>query len=173
MAEVTISNIKNRIYNFDKWVVLLLITMPLILIAFDDWNVRTSISNYVYMKHNQVYYFLLIIGSTMFAYNGALWRKNYQILLGATLLGVALTPHKEYVILHSISAGLFFLGSIFVMIYYSSKKQRIYKIYVGLFITVVMLLHFILKAYSLFYAEWLGILPIAIHYLGESKGIVD
>lgn len=173
MAEVTISNIKNRIYNFDKWVVFLLIIMPLILVGFDDWNVRSSISNYAYMEHNQVYYFLLIIGSTMFAYNGALWRKNYQMLLGATLLGVALTPHKDYIVSHAVFAGLFFIGSIFVMIYHSSKEQRIYKVYVGVFITAAMLLHFVANAYSLFYAEWLGIVPIAVHYLGESKGIVD
>lgn len=166
-------SVRNRIFNYDKWLVLLLITMPLILVAFDNWQVRPSISNYVYMQHNQVYYFLLIISASMFGYSGALWLKNYNILLGVALLGVALTPHLQYPTLHFSFAIAFFLGSVFVMIYYSSKKQRKFKIIAGVIILLAMLFHFAFNTFSLFYAEWIGIIPIAIHYIGESLNIID
>lgn len=166
-------SIRNRLFNYDKWLVILLTTMPIILMAFDNWNVRTSISNYVYMKHNQVFYFLLIIAASMFGYSGAIWLKNYNILLGVALAGVALTPHLEYPIIHYVFAIGFFLGSVFVMIYYSSKQQRKFKIIAGILIVIAMLLHFVFKIYSLFWAEWIGIIPIAIHYLGESLNIID
>ena len=166
-------SVRNRIFNYDKWLVLLLITMPIILISFDGWQVRPSISNYVYMQHNQVFYFLLIIAASMFGYSGALWLKNYNILLGALLLGVALTPHLQFPIIHFTFAGLFFLGSVFVMIYYSSKHQGKFKIIAGIIIIAAMLLHFVFNTFSLFYAEWIGIIPIAIHYIGETLNIID
>lgn len=164
---------RNRIFRYEIWIVVLLILMPLILIAFDNGNTRSSISNYVYMTNNQVFYFLLFLAASMFGNNGALWLKNYNILLGTFLAGVALTPHLEFPIIHQLFAALFFAGSIFVMIFFSSKEQRKYKIYAGIFITIGMLGHFATNWYSLFWAEWIGMLPICIHFIGESKGKID
>ena len=164
---------KNRIFRYEIWIVALLILMPIILILFDGGNVRPSISNYVYMEHNQVFYFLLFLAASMFGNNGAIWLKNYNIFIGIFLAGIALTPHEQFTIIHFIFAGLFFASSVFVMIYYSSKKQRIHKIYAGIFILLAMFGHFALNLYSLFYAEWISILPICIHFIGESKNVVD
>ena len=168
-----LKRIHKRLFNYEIWIATMLVLMPLILITFDGGNIRSSVSNYVYMEHNQVYYLILFSAATLFSNNGALWVKNYNIVLGLLLAGVALTPHLEFPIIHQVLAAVFFAGSVFVMIFYSSKKQRKYKIYAGAFIIVGMLGHFVLGVYSLFYAEWIGIVPIAIHYLGESKGIVD
>jgi len=168
-----IKSVRKRVYNYDKWVVLLLITMPLILLGFNGWEMKQSISAFVYMENNQVFYFLFFIAASMFGYNGALWLKNYQILLGAALAGIALTPHLEYELAHNIFAVGFFLGSIYIMIKHSSKEQRPFKIIAGAFIVFGMLGHFAVGWYSLFWAEWIGMLPIAIHYVGESLNIID
>ena len=164
---------QNRIFRYEIWIAPLLLFMPIILIGFDYGNIRSSLSDYVYMKHNQVFYFLMFLAATMFSNNGALWVKNYNIVLGALLAGVALTPYLEYPIPHYIFAAGFFLGSVIVMILFSSKSQRIYKIYAGVFIVLGMWGHFIMNWYSLFYAEWLGMLPICIHFIGESKGKIN
>ncbi|SFS30874.1 DUF7103 family protein [Lutibacter maritimus] len=166
-------NLRNRLFNYEKWLVVLLLTMPIVLIAFDNGIVRNSISNYVYMQHNQVYYFLLIISASMFGYSGAIWRKNYNIILGALLAGVVLTPHLSFPTLHFTLAGLFFAYSIVVMILYSSKEQRKFKIYAAAFIVIGMLGHFVFEWYSLLIAEWLGVVPIAIHFIGETLGKID
>ena len=100
---------RNRIFRYEIWIVVLLILMPLILIAFDNGNTRGSISNYVYMTNNQVFYFLLFLAASMFGNNGALWLKNYNILLGVFLAGVALTPHLQFPIIHQLFAALFLL----------------------------------------------------------------
>jgi hypothetical protein len=168
-----LSIFQKRVFRYEIGLAVMLLFMPIILILFDGGIVRDSISDYVYMKHNQIYFFLLFVASTMFANNGALWVKRYNILLGISLAIIALTPHKEFQFLHFSFAALFFLGSVFVMIVFSSKKQRIYKIYAGILILLGMLGHYIFDLYSLFYAEWIGIVPICIHFIGESSNKVD
>lgn len=167
------SNFRSRTFKYEIWIVALLLFMPLLLMAFDGGNIRPSISDYVYMEHNQVFYFLLFLAASMFGNNGALWVKNYNILLGMALAGIALTPYLQFPVIHYAFATMFFVGSVFVMVFYSSSKQRKYKIYAGILIIVVIAGSIFGDLYSLLIAEWLGIVPISIHFLGESKGVVD
>jgi hypothetical protein len=160
---------QNRLFNYEKYIALLMLLMPFILIAFDNGIIRNSISNYVYMQHNQIYYGLLFTTSGMFMVNGAIWRKNYNILLGALLAGVALTPHLSYSILHNSLAAAFFEISCIVMVFYSTKKQLWYKVAAAIFINFALIGCILFNWYTLLVAEFLGILPITIHYLFESK----
>lgn len=150
-----------------------MLSMVFIFIALDKGIVRDSISNYVYMQHNQVYYGLLFTTSGMFMVNGAIWRKNYNIVLGALLAGIALTPHLEFPTLHTILAAAFFEISCIVMVFYSTKKQLWYKVAAAIFINFALIGCVLFGWYTLLVAEFLGILPITIHYLFESKNKID
>ena len=151
----------------------LLLFIPLILILATR-EIRPSISNYAYSSMNHLFATLLTIAGTMFIFNGTAYNSRwYNIVLGLSLIGVALTPHYDFPILHYAFASLFFLGSIVVMIVFSSKEQKPLKVYFGSLIIIGLLGHFWCNFYSLFWAEWIGMLPITIHYLGESTGKLD
>lgn len=164
--------LKKRITNLYTIKAVLLLFMPLILIIVSG-EVRPSISDYVYSDSIAVFIMLLTIASTLFVNNGITQRKWYNIILGASLLGVALTPHLHYPFLHYLFAIIFFAGSVFVMIFYSSKKQRIYKIIAGAIVVLAMLGALLFNWYSLLIAEWIGLVPICIHFIGEALEKID
>ncbi|WP_271407419.1 DUF7103 family protein, partial [Tenacibaculum soleae] len=74
---------------------------------------------------------------------------------------------------HYLFAIIFFAGSVFVMIFYSSKKQRIYKVIAGIIVVLAMLGTFLFNWYSLLIAEWIGLLPICVHFIGETLNKID
>lgn len=151
----------------------LLLFIPLILILATG-EIRPSISNYAYSNLNYLFATLLTIAGTMFIFNGTAYNTRwYNIALGLSLIGIALTPHYDFPILHYTFAAIFFLGSMAVMVLFSSKEQLRLKIYFSAIVFLALLGHFIFKTYSLFWAEWIGMLPITIHYLGESTGKLD
>jgi hypothetical protein len=144
--------------------------LPLILILIDG-GVRPSISDYYYMDSNHWFVSLLTIASMIFANSGVVDnKKSYNIVLGVLLWVVAVTPYRTISIMHTLSAGIFFFGSVYVMIRYSNKAQRKYMWMIGSLIIFGMLGHFLFKLYSLFWAEWIGLLPISVHFIGESLG---
>lgn len=168
-----IDELRKRLTKLELILSALLFFTPGILILLDG-DVRPSISNYAYSGKREWYVFLITLAASMFIYNGTAWRKKwYNIILGCTLAGVVLTPHLDLPITHKIFTILFFAGSVFVMIFFSSKKQRIYKITAGIIITSGITGHYIFEWYSVFWAEWIGILPICVHFIGESLGKVD
>lgn len=166
------NNVLKRFSNLESILAALLICLPLILVL-SSGEFRSSISDYAYSEVSQLFSGLIWFTSSMFIYNGFVRRKWYNVVLGLSLIAVALTPHLDFPFLHYSSAALFFLGSVFVMIYFSSSKQRIFKVFFGLIIFLSLLIHFLFNLYSLFFAEWIGILPISIHFIGESLNKLD
>ena len=168
-----IDKLRKRLMTLEIILSGLLVLTPAILIWLDG-SIRSSISNYAYSHKSEWFVFLITLASSMFIYNGTAWKaKWYNIVLGITLAGIVLTPHLEFSITHLIFAILFFAGSVFVMIYFSSKKQRLFKIIAGVFLSIGIAGFYFFNWYSLFWAEWIGILPICIHFIGESLGKVD
>lgn len=164
---------EKRIIKLEIILATLLLFIPLILIIATG-ELRSSISNYAYSEMNYLFATLLTIAGTMFIFNGTAYNSRwYNIILGCSLIGVGLTPHLDYSIIHYTFASLFFLGSVAVMIGFSSAKQRPLKAYLGSMIILGMIGHFAFNLYSLLWAEWIGILPICIHYMGESTGKLD
>lgn len=148
-----------------------LLFIPLILILVSG-EVRPSISDYAYSEIENVFSGLLWCSAVMFLYNGVLTKKWYNIVLSGALIGVSVTPHLDFPFWHYTFAVLFFIGSVFVMVYFSSAKQRWFKIIAGV-IVLLGLLGSYLNFYSLFYAEWIGLLPITLHYVAESLNKID
>ena len=154
-----------------------LMFLPVFLI-YVDGGIRTSISNYAYSEYSFVFVAFLTFAGSMLIVDGCkddLITKNkwYSIVLGLSLIGVAVTPHKDYSIIHYTFAGIFFIGSLFAMILFSSPKQRLLKMLFGLVIIISMLGHFTFNLYSLLYAEWIGMLPIIINFTGENNNKLD
>lgn len=168
-----IDELRKRLMTLEILLSILLVFTPAILILLDG-SIRSSISNYAYSLKSEWFVFLITLAASMFIYNGTAWKtKWYNIILGIALAGIVLTPHLEFEIIHLIFAILFFAGSVFVMIYFSSKQQRFVKIICGLFLLLGIAGYYVFEWYSLFWAEWIGILPICIHFIGESLGKLD
>jgi hypothetical protein len=164
---------EKRLTKLEVILATLLFFIPLILIICTG-EIRSSISDYAYSNLNFLFATLLSIAGTMFIFNGSAYNLRwYNIILGCSLIGVALTPHLHLPILHYFFAAIFFLGSVFSMIFFSSREQRKIKLIAGAIITIGLAGHFVFNYYSLFWAEWIGIMPICIHYIGESLGKID
>lgn len=168
---------ENRIKKLLNISFIWLIFLPIFLYAVDG-EIRTSISNYAYSEYSFVFVAFLTFTGSMLIVDGCkddLITKNkwYSIVLGLSLIGVSVTPHKDYSILHYSFAGIFFIGSLLAMILFSSPKQRLFKMFMGLIIITSMLGYFVFNWYSLLYAEWIGMLPIIINYTGENNNKID
>lgn len=148
-----------------------LLFTPLILICITG-EIRPSISDYAYSNYKGLFVMLLTIAGMLYLNNSITAKQYHNGFLGLSLLGVALTPHLHYPILHYGFAVFFFLGSVFVMIYFSSAEQRLYKIIAGAVI-VYALVSIYTHGLSILIAEWIGIVPISIHFIGEKLNIID
>lgn len=159
---------EKRITKLEVILAVFLLFIPLVLIAVNG-EIRESISDYAYANHNYFFVLLLAVAGCLFLYNGTIYGKKwYNIALGLSLFAVAVTPHQDYPVLHYLSAGIFFFGSMATMIIFSSAAQRELKIVLGTLIVIALSGHYFFNLYSLLYAEWIGLLPISIHFIGES-----
>ncbi len=177
--------------RFELIIASICILIPLFLIWADNGLIRRSISNYVYMRNSHIFGMLLAVAAMLFIVNGVIYIKMqglreckqqgkwYNIILGAALLGVVLFPHLQYPIPHYISAIIFFGGSAVVIALFNDKEHQ--KIswtiailsLVSLFICSFNALAFVIPGtgwLSLFWAEWISLTVIAIHYMLESLG---
>lgn len=160
-------NIRINTQQFERALSIFLVFISPILIATTG-EFRSSISNYAYSSQSNLFVSLLTIASTMFLYNYTSNNKHwYNIILGLSLLGVALTPHLEYPIWHYNFAGIFFITSIISIGLSSSIYLRKYKWYVSLFSAIGLgLVYF--GVYVMHIGEELAILPISFHFYIKS-----
>lgn len=151
---------------------LIFLLIPLILYLVNG-GLLDSISAYAYSTP-MTFSFLLTLAGALFVYDGYVERKRfYNLYVGVSLGGVVLFPHLDFPIAHYAFAGVFFIGSLFNMVYFSSNKQRFFKSLTAFFVIFGMIGHFIFDWYSLFWAEWFGMIPISIHYVLELTGKID
>ncbi len=161
-------NIKD-VKRLEVLVAFLLIFIPIILRLFDGtW--RPSISDYAYSEFNYLFAFLLTLAGSMFLYNGVGYKRHwYNGILGISLFGVTLTPHLDYPFFHYIFASIFFIGSILSIGLSSNIVFRSFKYFVSGIVLIGLTLHFVFNLFSLLVAEWIGIVPIATHFIIKSQ----
>jgi hypothetical protein len=168
--------------------------IPLILLLVDNFenenfSIRPSISDYVYMEKNYVYGSLLTIAALLFFFNGILHfrdeRKDrkkpqakwYNAILGLSLFGVIFFRHSDQSWWHNASAILFFGGSIVVIAFFHDQKDRWLSWIIAALATLSYILHFLIPDFfgnnSLFWAEWISLTGIGIHFILESIGEGD
>ncbi len=99
--------------------------------------------------------------------------KWFEMTIGASMIGVVLFDNEGYYYTHYAFAGYFFLGSIFNMIFFSSGKYRKYTITIGVTILLAMAGKFVFDFYTIFWAEFLGMIPISLHKILERMGKID
>ena len=110
----------------------------------------------------------------LFIVNGLVkHRRWYNAVLGFTLIGLLVFNCDDAEWLHYSFAAVFFVGNVAVMLIYSSKKQRWFK---GVMVSVIGLAmagYFLIDWFSLFWAEWISLLIVALHYVLESWELLD
>lgn len=150
----------------------LFLFIPLLLIICNG-GLRDSISDYVY--HEPIAFCVsLTLASALFFYDGFVDRgRSYNMTIGISLMGVVIFPHLDFPVWHYVFATGFFSGSLFNMVYFSGNKERIVKLMVSLGVVFGMMGHFLFNWYTLFWAEWIGMIPITIHFALESLGKID
>ena len=150
----------------------LLILTPAVLIWVDSGpdEVRDSISAYYNVGTPQAFYVPLTVGAMLFFANGIVRRAHvYNMLLGLALLGVILFDHEGATsTLHTIFAVAFFGGNVVVMAFFSTRKSRRLKIAFAVGILVTLALWKFAHWFTLFWAEWVSLAVIAIHFVLDS-----
>jgi hypothetical protein len=158
-----------RLAKFERILAIVCISIPFLLIAFDNWTIRKNISAYYNMEENQMFYFPLTVAVMLFIVNGVVKRRHiYNIFLGLMLAGVILFNRDDASLLHNGFAIAFFGGNAVVILLFSSKKELWFKALLFMGILLSMLGYFLFDWFTLFWAEWLSFAIIALHYVIES-----
>ena len=158
-------NVKD-IKRLELTVALILVFTPLILKLLEDVAYRPSISNYAYSSINYVFVFLLTLAGSLFLWNSIGYKRHwYNSFLGVSLFGVALTPHLDFPVAHYAFAGCFFISSILSISLSSNVAFKNFKYIASFIIALALILHFAFNLFSLLVAEWLGIIPITLHFI--------
>jgi len=152
------------------------VLMPLTMIIADvgwpfaDWSLlswpnRPSISAYYDMIENQWFYFPMTVAAMLFIVNGAVKQQHwYNLALGLAVCGVILFNQDDARLLHFVSAVAFFAGNVVVMAFCSQGRTWWFK---GTFIVGIVgaMIGWQLGWLSLFWAEWVSLTIIAVHYI--------
>jgi hypothetical protein len=121
----------------------------------------------------------------LFIYDGVqhLQERWYNIIQGVLLTIVVLFRYEDsttimgtyisFYYIHYVAAVLFFLGSLFEMVYFSNKAERTWKIIIAVAVLIGMSGCFIFNKYTILVAEWIGILQMSIHTYLEQKGKIS
>lgn len=159
---------QNSIKTLEIGLAILLNFVPLILF-WTDGSWRSSISDYAYSRFSYIFCLLLTLAGSTFLFNGFFFKRHwYNIILGASLFGIVLTPHNEFGTLHYVFASVFFVGSVLAIQLSSNQNFRLSKNLFSGVISLALLAHFVLGWYSLLVAEWIAILPISVHFISKS-----
>lgn len=160
---MTTTNLIKRFTKYELITGILCILLPFILIATNG-SALHSISEYAYSQVDFIYVFLLTMAGTLITVTGVRQNKRLIWIMGILLLLVPLTPHKEYEIIHFISAGLFFLGVVIDMIIDTQKLFK-YRVFMVLAIAAAFAIHYFLGWISLFWAESIALIIFGVNFL--------
>jgi hypothetical protein len=161
--------------KLERLISALCLFIPLFLIISDKGPIRGSISEYYQMVNNQIYYYSLTTAAMLFIVNGVIKKQRaYNTILGLMLTGLILFNVGDSTIyIHSFFAIAFFGGNAIVIILFSSRKERWFKILMVSISLIAMFCCFVFNWFSLFWAEWLSFAIISLHYMLESWGVID
>lgn len=148
------------------------LAIPLVLMCAHG-EILPSISHYAH-ETPMLFGWMLTMAGCLFLYDGYVNRKRwYNIICAIGLFGLILFPNIDHDYAHYTFTAIFFGASMFNMIYFSSKRERIYKIAAAVLVIFGMVGYFWLDWYSMFFAEWIGMVPISVHFVLEALGKID
>lgn len=145
---------------------------PVLLILADQGSIRSSISAYYNVSQPQMFYVPLTAAAMLFLVNGVVKDGQlYNIFLGGALAGLVLFNTDDFNTVHVVFTVAFFLGNVAVMGLWTSVRGWAVR---GPLIVVIALAMIGWRSFGwfdLFWAEWISLGIIAVHYVIES--IVD
>lgn len=156
----------SRLARFEVGLAAAIMLVPLLLIAFDSWDIRGSISAYWDMSQSQVFYFGLTVAAMLFIVRGARAERHwYSAILGLALCGVILLNEEHWQPWHGVFAALFFGGGIAAIVRYSRGPwARKIKLPLLVVAAAVLVAWKPLGLITLFWAEWLAMSALAGHF---------
>lgn len=171
---------------FEILIAVVCLAIPLLLRLADTEckTFRGSISAYVEMKRSYLFGLLLCMAAMFFLFNGAVYFRNeeqglmqnnregkwYNMILGLSLLLVIIFPCTTQIKLHTIFAIIFFGGNAVVTALYTRHYKK-----TGWVLGVLTLAAFVFHFYgplTLFWAEWISLVVIGIHFILQTLGIM-
>ncbi len=159
-----------RFARFEIALALACLLVPLFLIAYDSWSIRSSISAYWDMEQNQVFYYGLTLAAMMFIVRGARSDKHaYSLWLGIALSGVILFNEEHFGGRHTAFAIAFFGGGVLAILLFSKGEwaKRVKTALLAL-VALVLVLWLVLDLISVFWAEWLAMVALAGHFIAHA-----
>ena len=147
----------------------------MMLLVAEKWHIRPSISDYAYSDNINLYSAVLFHPAFMFYTDGMLNKKRwYNVIFGASLFVVGITPYLDFPWLHYIGAGLFFIGSASAFLIWKSKKQIWANIIFALLIIFPISFYYLgWFGLTLFLAELIAIAVRITHHLLEVKNKIE
>lgn len=154
----------------------LIALLPLVLLPFllklQVGNYADSISAFYYTNASADFVMLLTISAMLYIVDGVINNKWYQFLNGVALLGVAKFGHLDYSVIHYVCAGYYFIGNAFMISFYSSTKQRWFKI-IPMSILLLSYWFVYTEQLTLLQWEWIGLCLFIANHGGEVTKKID
>lgn len=125
------------------------------------------------MEKAQYFYVPLSVAVMLFIVNGVVKQRHwYNVGLGLALVALTFFNHVDHWLIHNIGAGIFFVGNALVFVIFTPKKELWFKVFLASAMILVLAGHFLFGWYSLFIAESISLVVIAIHFLLEALGLI-
>jgi len=182
---------KNYIKGLEFTLAIFCIIMPFILRLADDWEpFKSSISAYVIMDRRHIFGMVCTMAAMLFIYNGAIrltmkseyslrtkpfWKYHgYNVILGLLLFGVLLFPCNTNKTIHLVFAIAFFLGCSLSIAFFGNGRFRKQRYIIAVLSIIALVIHIIDPTIiSLFWAEWIALFVIGIHFILEVFGLIS
>ena len=172
VAALPIVDPVKKFAKLERILAALLVATPALLIIVDDGpdTIRGSISAYHDVNVPQMYFYPLTVAAMLFIVNGVLKDGHwYNWVLGGLLSIVILFDHdgaSKWI--HYIGAYGFFGGNVAVMIWFSKNKSLALKVWLVGTIGVSVVLWILTDWFTTFWAEWVSLAIVALHYILDS-----
>jgi hypothetical protein len=145
--------------------------IPLVMIGFNDWDIRNSISAFYSMLPAWAFYVPLTVAAMLFVVNGVVREKHfYNTILGIALFAIILFDHQGSIskIVHYVAVGIFFAGNALVIL--RARADWWIKAAILGGAGLLFLVAFLVDGYKLFWLEWASLGVIATHFILETLG---
>ncbi|MDH5604392.1 MAG: hypothetical protein OEY51_10640, partial [Cyclobacteriaceae bacterium] len=95
-----------------------------------------------------------------------------NIVLGILLSFVLLFPCGKFPQAHNWFAISFFAGNALAILIFSPKKELWFKGILVVIMAASIACYFLVPSFTLFWAEWVSLVIIGVHYILESFGVI-
>ena len=166
-----------RFAQLERVLAAILMLTPALLVVVDvgPEQVRDSVSAYHDIGRPETFFVPLTVAAMLFIVNGVLKDGHwYNWVLGILLLMVVVFDHDGVSkVPHNFGALGFFGGNVATMVWFSKNKSGLLKAVLAGTIALAVVLWLLVDWFTLFWAEWVSLVIVALHYILDSVGWTD